>query len=262
MSTASPKERLGLAIGNVPQPFRTRIIATYHELKRRHAEAQYESAGLSVGKFCESVLRLLQSEVLGSSTPFGSKIPNFADTCRTIITANSQKPESLRVVVPRALVFLYTMRSKRGIGHVGGDVDANEIDSATMTRVADWVFCELIRVYHTLSLEEAQDLVSSLAYRSLPAIWEVGGRKRVLLACKNKKEEALLLLYSEADSAVPVEDLCQWVEYSSLRDFKRLVLLPLHRDRLVEYDTENEVVLLSPKGAKVVDETMSARGAV
>jgi hypothetical protein len=37
--------------------------------------------------------------------------------------------ESERVILPRGLVFLYTMRNKRDFGHVGGDVDSNEIDN-------------------------------------------------------------------------------------------------------------------------------------
>jgi hypothetical protein len=60
------------------------------------------------------------------------------------------------------------MRNKRGIGHVGGDLDANSIDISAMAKVADWTVCELIRLYHGLSLEEAQDIVDGLAVRQLP----------------------------------------------------------------------------------------------
>lgn len=223
MSTATPRERLESALARIPKPFRSKIIQTYLDVKRRHIEAKYDSSGLSVGKFCETVLRLLQHEILGASTPFGKKINNFADECRKLITARSNQPQSLRIIMPRALVFLYTVRNKRGIGHVGGDVDANRIDSATMARLSDWILCELIRVYHDLSLEEAQDLVDSLAERDLPDIWTVAGRKRVLREGTTKKAQTLLLLYSEADVAVPVEDLADWVEYSSLGNLTSLV---------------------------------------
>lgn len=37
---------------------------------------------------------------------------------------------SLRLVIPKAVSLIYTLRNKRGIGHVGGDVDANAIDGA------------------------------------------------------------------------------------------------------------------------------------
>jgi hypothetical protein len=47
-------------------------------------------------------------------------------------------------------------------------------------RNADWVICELIRVFHGLSLEEAQVIVDAIAMRELPDIWAVAGKKRVL----------------------------------------------------------------------------------
>jgi hypothetical protein len=124
------------------------------------------------------VLRFLQHEITGKYTPFNKQIGNFADECRALITStNTAVTESLRIVMPRALVFVYTVRNKRGIGHVGGDVDANRIDAMTITRNCDWIVCELIRVYHNLSLEEAQDLVDGLAQRTIPDIWHVGGKK-------------------------------------------------------------------------------------
>ncbi|HWO40201.1 MAG TPA: hypothetical protein VNO43_00160, partial [Candidatus Eisenbacteria bacterium] len=209
MNTRKPESPLERALSGVPGQFRKRLISAYESLKRDHAEGQYEASGLAAGKFCEICLRLLQHLVTGSSTAFGTQIPNFADECRKLVTSPAGSTvESLRTVIPRALVFMYTMRNKRGIGHVGGDVEANQIDSATLARVADWIVCELIRVYHGLSLEEAQDLVDTLATRSMPDIWEVGGKKRVLRNGLSASQQALLLLYSEPSSYVLVEDLC------------------------------------------------------
>jgi len=192
--------------------------------------------------------------VVGTFTPFGKQIPNFADECRTIITTQAPTVvESLRVVVPRALVFIYTMRSKRGIGHVGGDVDANAIDIETMVRIADWIICELIRIYHSLSLEEAQDLVDSISVRQLPDIWEVNGKKRVLRPGLTAKQQTLFLLYHQPTSVVLAEDLYSWVEYDQLRTYRRDVLSPLHDARLIEFDKENDAVHLSPTGAHEVE---------
>ena len=202
----------------------------------------------------ESGPRLLQHVVTGAFTPFGKQIPNFADECRNIITAQAPTVvESVRVVMPRALVFVYTMRSKRGIGHVGGDVDANTIDIETMVRTADWIVWELIRVYHSLSLEEAQDLVDNISVRQLPDIWEVGGKKRVLRPGMTAKQQTLFLLYHEPTSVVLAEDLYSWVEYDQLRTYRRDILVPLHDARLIEFDRENDAVHLSPTGAREVE---------
>ena len=160
----------------------------------------------------------------------------------------------MRIVIPRALAFLYTLRNKRGIGHIGGDIDANAIDAATMARLADWVICELIRVFHTMSLEDAQSLVDSLASRNLPHVWEVAGKKRVLASNLDYKQQVLLLLYSSSDSGVLIEDLFDWTEYSNLGMFKKSVLDPLHRARQIEYDRDTESSLLSPLGVNRVEE--------
>jgi hypothetical protein len=148
---------------------------------------------------------------------------------------------------------MYSIRNKRGIGHVGGDVEANRIDSATLSRTADWVICELIRIYHGFSLEEAQDIVDSLAVRQLPDVWDVGGEKRVLIKGLTSSQEVLLLLYSSVESFVLAEDLCEWVEYSQKSMFRRNILKPLHKKRLIEYDEETEIVYISPLGVKEVE---------
>jgi hypothetical protein len=50
------------------------------------------------------------------------------------------------------------------------------------------------------------------------------------------------------------EDLFSWVEYSHFAMFKRAVLTPLHKNRLVEYDKDTEAVTISPLGIKEVEE--------
>ena len=254
--TKSHSALLDNALANIPAKFKKQLIDVYLEIKRNQSESRFDSTGLSAGKFCEVVIRLLQHEVFGNSTPFGKKIPNMADECRKIITSQkSSATESIRNIIPRAIIFIYTLRNKRGIGHVGGDVDANAIDSMTISRTADWIICELIRIYHKLSLEEAQDIVDSISVRNLPIVWEVAGKKRVLREGLNAKQQVLLLLYSEQDSAVLSEDLCACVEYPP-NMFKTRVLSKLHKERLIEHDQESEVIYLSPKGAALVEEQL------
>ena len=256
MSTKSPSIALESALAIVPKAFRRRLIDSYLSLKKNCLESRLDAAGMAAGKVCEVALRLLQERVLGTSTPFGTKIANYADECRKLISATaSNGNESERIIIPRALVFLYTMRNKRGIGHVGGDVDANAIDVATMARTADWIICELIRINHALSLEEAQDIVDGISVRQLPAIWEVAGKKRVMKEGLKAKDQVLLLLYSDPNSSVLLEDLCDWVEYSNASMFKGFIR-ELHKQRFLEFDKESEFVTLSPKGAEYVEENL------
>ena len=148
---------------------------------------------------------------------------------------------------------MYTLRNKRGIGHVGGDIDANRVDALTILHAADWTICEMIRLYHGLSLEEAQDLVDNLTQRKLPMVWEVAGKRRVLREGLGAADETLLLLYWQDESAVLAEDLCEWVEYSELYHYKKNVLGKLHSARLVEFDRDSDAVHLSPLGVLRVE---------
>jgi hypothetical protein len=107
-----------------------------------------------------------------------------------------------------------------------------------------------------VSLEEAQDIVDGISVRQLPTIWEAGGKKRVLKDGMTAKDQALLLLYSSSDSAVMLEDLSSWVEYSNPGMFKNSIIKALHKQRLLEFDTDSESVILSPKGARYVEENL------
>ncbi len=255
MNTPKHDPLLDAALSSIQKKFRIKIIAVYLDLKRNCAEARHDAAGLAAGKFCEAVLRHIQNVVTGSYIPFNKKIGNFADECRKLIASPSgATTESERVILPRALVFLYTMRNKRGIGHIGGDVDANDIDTTVMTRIVDWVLCELVRIHHGMSIEEAQDLVDSISVRQLPVIWEVSGKKRVLKKGLSAGDQVLLILYSSKETAVLVEDLCDWIEYSNLSVFKTRVLKTLHKKRMIEHDKETDAVLLSPTGAQRVED--------
>ncbi len=255
MSTSEPSFTLNDAFTSLPATLRSRLLTRYKELKAAYTDGQYDSAGLRAGRLAEVLLRILQHQLTGSYTPLGTKLGNFTDECGKLEKLpKTAGVESLRIIMPRAINFLYTLRNKRGIGHEGGDVDANGIDAATCVRVADWCLAELLRVVHTLSLEEAQALLDALAEREVPQVWAVGGVKRVLDPSLSYKEQTLLLLYGEPEVEVPEEDLFSSTEYSRPSLYRRDVLKPMHKARLIEYDGENEVVRLSPTGAVEVEQ--------
>jgi len=254
MSTAKPKVTLDVALGGIGTAFRGRLVKAYNGLKTAYVDGNFDACGLRAGRFCEVLLRWAQDELTATHTPFGTKLANFKDECDKLErTPKSAGHESVRILIPRALSFLYTLRNKRGIGHEGGDVDANEIDAATAVRIADWCVCELIRLHYTISLEEAQGICDAIAERQLPQIWDVFGKRRVLDSNLNYAQQTLLLLYSSPDSAIPMEDLVSWTEHSNGAVYRRDVLTRLHKARLIEYDRDTEMAAISPKGVQKVE---------
>jgi hypothetical protein len=251
----SHNPELEAALGAVDQHFRQRIIKAYLHLRAAYASGEYDAAGLRAGVFSEAVVRLLQQELTGMHTPFGNNLHNFADICRDFEKADKTKGhESIRIIIPRCLLFIYTLRNKRGIGHIGGEIEANEIDAATMLRAADWCISEMIRIYHKLSIEEAQCILDAIALRQTSQIWSVGGKHRVLNPTLSYSDQTLLLLHSTNEYAVPIEELADWVEHPRLREYKANVVNQLHKKRVVEWDRGSDTVILSPTGIKYVEE--------
>ncbi len=105
-----------------------------------------------------------------------------------------------------------------------------------------------------MSLEEAEALVSSLAERDIPDVWEVAGTRRVLRSDLLFPQKTLLLLYSSTDPALLVEDLFEWTKYSDLRKYKANVLKALDKGNLVHYDVRDGTVTISPLGIKEIEE--------
>lgn len=251
-NTAKAESTLTTALGKIPDPFKSKVVASYVEVREAFDESNFDTTSLRVGKFCESVLRFLQHELTGSHIAFGTHIPNFSNECDILQRLpKATGHESLRLIIPKALVFAYTIRNKRGVGHAGGDVDANQIDAASVMRIADWVLCELMRHYHSLSLEDAQQLLDTISVRQIPLIWLVGDKKRILNSSMPIEDQMLVLLHSDVNTAVPTEDMIDWLDYPKrVSDFKRWVLSPAHTTRLIEHDRENDMILISPTGSK------------
>ena len=156
--------------------------------------------------------------------------------------------------IPRVLPVLYEIRNNRGVGHVGGDVDPNHEDAEAVLAMASWVMAEFVRIFHGISLAEAQAAVEKIVSRRHPLIWSFGDVKRVLDSSMPRGDQVLLLLYSEA-GWVSTEVLQQWVEYSNRSIFRNKLLRELHGDRLIEHDAANCRARISPKGISAVEIT-------
>src|SRR5204863_9870155 len=128
--------------------------------------------------------------------------------------------------------------NNRGVGHVGGDVNPNAMDARVVLESSKWIMAELVRVFHDLDTIEAVNVVDALVERTVPIVWEVGARRRVLDTNLLMKAKTLRLLYS-VGRPVAESELLSWVEPSNASAYRREVLRKAHRERLIEYDEDS-----------------------
>lgn len=232
----------------LPQGLRDSLIAEYQDIVRNYMERRWRPSELSGGRFCEIVYTILEGHASGTYATSPSKPANFVDACRRL-EQNPRVPRSFQILIPRLLSALYEIRNNRNVGHVGGDVDPNHMDSVAVLTTANWIMAELVRVLHQLpSMDQAQAVVDALVERRTPLVWQNGDLKRVLDAQLNVGEQILVLLASSAEKVV-VDTLFQWIECSTKSYLKKL-LQRLHDERKVEFDKRSDEVTILPPGAK------------
>jgi hypothetical protein len=189
-----------------------------------------------------------------SSKP--AKPKNFVDACKKL-EQRTAAPHSFRILIPRALPALYDVRNNRGVGHVGGDVDPNHMDATLVLGMANWVLAELVRVFHSLSIPEAQRVVDSLAERRIPIVW-VGGTTKRVLNTKLKIPDQMIVLIASEPGAVSVDALFDWLDYDDRAYFIR-TLRRFHKVRLINLSNDEKTLQLLPPGSVTASKIIQGR---
>lgn len=252
----------GQAFAQLPPKLREDLLNAFEKIVRNFAEGRWEPAELNGGKLCEAVYSICRGIVDGSMPTRATKPGNMVKACRELEEGpKAAAPHSVRVQIPRILLGLYDIRNNRNVGHVGGDVDPNHMDAMFVLQSAKWVVAELVRVLHQMPVEDAVSLVDSLVEREVPLVWKVGDKRRVLDPKMSIKDKTLLLLHG---STMPVAEdvLCDWVEQPKLAVYRRDILRPTHKARLIEYDPGSKTVVISPRGVAYVEERLISRSGV
>ncbi len=241
---------------NIPSNLREPLLKCYQEIASNYIEQKWEPSELNGGKIAEVIYTIVLDAVTGTVSRGPSKPKNMVIACQALENAPGSSgrvgDRSLRILIPRMLPVLYEVRNNRNVGHVGGEVDPNHMDATAVFSMASWLLAELVRIYHGVSTKEAQEIVDAIVERKNILVWEVSGKKRVLDATMKTKDQVLLLLHQSV-AWVRQKELCDWVEYSGSAMFGKRVLLPLHKERLLEWDSVGAQVRISPLGSSEVE---------
>jgi hypothetical protein len=241
----------------IPVGLRDPLLKSYQEIGTNFAEHRWEPSELNGGKLCEVVYTIIAGTLKGVYASKPSKPANMVQACQDLEKTRSDPQRvgdrSLRILIPRTLVALYEIRNNRGVGHTGGDVDPNFMDATAVYGMASWTLAELVRSFHGVSTQEAQETADVLVERKLTLVWQIGDTRRIQDPKMKKGEQALVLLYSKP-GWVSEEDLYRWVEYSSESTFRDNILRAFHQERLIEYEEEEHRARISPLGSRRVEE--------
>jgi hypothetical protein len=239
------------AFAQLPSRLRADLLGAFEEMVKNYSEGRWGPAELDGAKLCEAAFSICQGICAGEMPAQAQKPTNIVAACQAL-ERHTSALRSVRIQIPRMVIALYEVRNNRNVGHLGGEVDPSHMDATYVVHASKWILAELVRVLHRLPVDEASALVDALVERQVPLVWTVGGHRRVLDPNMRNTDKALLLLHG---SAGPVDEaeLADWVEHETLAHFRRDVLKPLHKKKLIEYSPTNRNAIISPLGIERIE---------
>lgn len=240
----------------LPQPLVEELVNAYDTIVMNFREGRWEPSELNGGKLCEVAYTIIRGQADGKYPARAKKPRNMVDACKLMeAVTNPSTPRSFRIQIPRVIAGLYEVRNNRGVGHVGGDVNPNQMDSSFVLSASKWIVAELIRVFHNVTINQAAQVVEAITQRTLPIVWEFEGIKRVLNPKLPMTDQTLLLLYA-TPGKVNVKEITEWVGYSNPSTFRKNVLRRLHRKRLIELNEKSNYVVTTTSGIAFVEKNI------
>lgn len=217
------------------------LVNAYVEIEENFAIKKWKASELDAGHFVEAMRRFLELKFIGSYTPLSKQLAPFNDAILKGYEQSSGN-ESYRILIPQILKAIYSIRNKRGVGHLA-TISPNEMDATVILYSSKWILAEVIRIESQLSLKESEGVIKKLIQRQIETIWIENDIERILNTKFSVSAKVLVLLL--VDSPRTAKDLQNIIDSKDTKYFRK-VLVKLHNERLIEY--KNDSCYISPLG--------------
>lgn len=199
MVTVSPlkaddKEIKKILITIFPQKHVGALISYFTDGIREYQNKNWETVGIKSGKFVEAATKCLMAYCAQPIPP--ARQFKAGIELRKLESLSSTYSEIIRIVIPKACLFIYEVVSNRGARHDSDGIDANETDAKAVIPLLSWIISEMIRfsILGTSNPPNISALVESLSEKICPFSEEIDGRPYVNLDGISATKVGLLLL--------------------------------------------------------------------
>lgn len=248
--------RQGFLDAGFPETVVGEVLEAYTEAKRRFHLGDLRPQEVEGGRFSEGVFRLLQHTSGQKVTALGKTLPSL-DKLLPALENSAGQPDSVRLHIPRTLKLIYDIRNNRDAAHLGDGIDPNLQDATLVVGNMDWTLGELVRLFHGVDANRAQQIIENLVTKEVPSVQEIDGQPVILTDLK-PREQALLMLYRAGAQGASIEVLAEWLRLDR-KDHLRDRLKKLDKEKLVLRHPETDRYYLTHKGVHEVETNELAR---
>jgi hypothetical protein len=212
------------------------ILEAHSETKRSYYLGGFRLAEVEGGRFCEAAFRLLEFISFGKYTLLGKQIDSekLIDHLRSL--DGSKYPDAVRLHIPRALRLVYDIRNKRDAAHLADGIDPNLQDATLVVSAIDWVLAEFLRMYHSVSADDAKALVDAIVIRNAPLIQDFAGFLKILNPTLGATDHCIALLYQRGETGATFLELEKWARPKMRPNLRRTLSRLVNELDLIHFD--------------------------
>jgi hypothetical protein len=172
----------------------------------KYLEEDWDGVALKAGKFVEAITKAL---MLFCEISLPENIRHFkAGSELRKLEQRPGYPDTIRIVIPKACIFIYEIVNNRGGRHDAGEIDANGIDAKVIVPQIQWILAELVRFCSVgRDINAAAKLIDGITNRVYSMFEKIGNRTYVNAAEAGAPMVAILLAYDVYPGAIHKRDL-------------------------------------------------------
>ncbi len=229
------------------------LLESYSGVKNNFYLNHFRPNEIEGGRFAEAVFRILEYRVKGSCTPLGRQL----DTNKLIVDCQNipfgKQPESVRLHIPRTLRVIYDIRNKRDAAHLADGIDPNLQDAIFVVAACDWVMAELVRLYHAVNPNEAQNIIEGIIEKKILLVQDFCGFLKTLNPSWGPRERILTTLYQRGDEGATRSELRSWLKPIQRTNINRTLNQLEHDNDYIH--SQGDKCFITRRGIKHVEDS-------
>ena len=240
-----------------PSELATKLSEIYYNAVCEYKKRNWQYFGNEVGRFIEIAIRIIEFKTEGKYNGLEERLPIFNEKrIKDFEQSSICNNISFKILIPRQLYSMYTIRNKRGMIHIN-EIDPNYMDATLLINMQKWVLAEFIRNSSQLDYEESLNIIESIIAKEKSLIWIEGDILKILDNSLDLEEKILCILYYENN--INEKRLFELSEYSNITRFKKKLQL-MHKEQKINYSIDK--ITISPIGMNIAEQKFNKIGKI
>lgn len=235
-----------------PSELANKLIETYCNSIREYKKRNWQYFGNEIGRFVEVAIRMIELKTEGKYTKFENRLAILNESrLKQFEQSKINNNNSFRILIPRQLYAMYSIRNKRGMIHIN-EVDPNYMDATVLLNISKWILAEFVRNSKKINYDDAIEIIEELVVKENAIIWVEDGIFKVLDQKVTIEERILCILYYK--NKISESELFKLSEYSNSSIFRKK-LKKMHIEQKINYTKER--IAISPLGINIVENKLN-----